>query len=80
MPNQVSNSSSRTSSLSQCGDATPSSSGTSTPLSAETLSAQNANPDAVDQQWILEETRRVARLQQAARELGFDLPPHCYKR
>lgn len=55
-------------------------SGVATPLSAQALSLQNANPSAVDQQWALEEVKRIARLQQAARELGFDLPPQCYRR
>lgn len=55
-------------------------SGSSTPLSAQALSRQNSNPSAVDQQWALEEVRRIARLQQAARELGFDLPSQCYRR
>lgn len=55
-------------------------SGVSTPLTAQALSVQNANPSAVDQQWALEEVRRIARLQQAARDLGFDLPPQCYRR
>ena len=55
-------------------------SGTSTPLSAEALSAQNAIPSAVDKQWMLEEAKRIARLQEAAYEMGFDLPPQCYRR
>jgi hypothetical protein len=55
-------------------------SGASTPLSIQALSLQNANPSAVDQQWALEEVKRIARLQRAACELGFDLPSQCYRR
>ncbi|KAJ8107086.1 hypothetical protein OPT61_g9107 [Boeremia exigua] len=72
--------SSRTSSVSTSGNTAPTTqSGTSTPLSEGALSSQNANPSAIDREWALEEERRIARLQQAARELGFDLPPRCYR-
>lgn len=54
--------------------------GASTPLSARALSIQDANPSAVDYQWALEEVRRIARLQKAARELGFELPAECYRK
>jgi hypothetical protein len=31
----------------------------------------------MDHQWAIEEEKRVERLQQAAKELGFELPSQC---
>lgn len=49
-----------------------------TPLSAVALAAQSADVNAHGRYWENEEQKRYQRLLKASRELGFELPRHCY--
>jgi hypothetical protein len=51
-----------------------------TVLCADALAKQDADPSLVDNQWGVEEGKRVERLQRAARELGFEMPSQCLGR
>jgi hypothetical protein len=51
-----------------------------TPLSEAALRKQNTNMPLAGYLWEIEERKRIERLQRAAIELGFELPPQCYQR
>jgi hypothetical protein len=51
---------------------------TNTRLTKAALEVQNAEAEALDRVWAMEEKRRVERLIRASRELGFELPRQCY--
>lgn len=50
-----------------------------TSLTARALEARNTNDESFRQYWEVEEAQRISRLVKASRELGFELPHHCYR-
>ena len=48
-------------------------------LTAKALEARNTNDESFRRFWEAEEAQRVSRLVKASRELGFELPHHCYR-